>query len=90
LTFSSVERIRSTLLERRLDLGLTVRAEARLAGYSPPTVSRAENGGPVSERVVLELSRVLTELELHQPAPTLGDDLDALVSRLMDAPREAA
>jgi transcriptional regulator with XRE-family HTH domain len=78
-----VERIRSTLIERRLDLNLSRRTLARLAGRSPSTVARAENGGRVHDEIVVELSRVLTELELHRP-PALEDDLDAFVSRLTE------
>lgn len=71
---SLVERIRLTLGDAREDLGLSKRTLAELAGVSASTIARAENGGSVSPRALVQISLTLTALELHRPPPPALDD----------------
>jgi transcriptional regulator with XRE-family HTH domain len=75
-----LERIRSTLAETRLDLGLSQRELARYARVSASTVRRAENGGRVNDALVIHMAGVMTTLDLHRPA-RFEDEVEALVSR---------
>jgi transcriptional regulator with XRE-family HTH domain len=78
-----IGRVRATIPERRRSLGLSLRELARASRVSRATVTRIErSSGRVDPALVVNVSKALTELELHVPPPVLDEDLAEVAERL--------
>jgi DNA-binding XRE family transcriptional regulator len=74
-----LERVRLTVAERRLELGVSAAMLARAARVHRQTIRKIEAGeGCVDPAIVLAVSSALTELELHAPPQPTLDPFDAL------------
>jgi transcriptional regulator with XRE-family HTH domain len=78
-----VERLRLTVAERRVELGISLAELARCSGVGRATIRRIEHGdGRVAAARIVAVSRALTELELHRPPATLEDELLGIVGQM--------
>jgi transcriptional regulator with XRE-family HTH domain len=69
-----IERVRLTCGERRLELGVSASELARASRVQRATIRKLERGeGRVHPAIVLAVSSVLTELELHVPPPPVDE-----------------
>jgi transcriptional regulator with XRE-family HTH domain len=62
-----IERLKLAIQEQRRELGLSRRELARLAGVSAATIAKAERGGNVNRRLLVQIGGALTTLELNAP-----------------------
>lgn len=75
------DRLVAGLEEARLDLGLSRRKAAKLAGLSPETVGGLERGKSRNWHAAVRLRTALTMLELSTPPE--DDPADAMLSELV-------
>jgi transcriptional regulator with XRE-family HTH domain len=74
--------VRRTLRPRREQLGITLAAVAKLAGYSATHVAVVENGGPASATAIRAVNAALGDLETAYAFYRPDVDATALVERV--------